>query len=69
MKTTDPVYQRGVDFLLRSQLPDGSWHVKSRAEPVQIYFEGGYPHGVDQFISVAGASWATTALALTQPVK
>jgi hypothetical protein len=69
MKTTDPVYKRGVDFLLRTQLADGSWHVKSRAEPVQIYFESGYPHGVDQFISVAGASWATAALALTQPLK
>lgn len=69
MKTTDPVYRRGVDFLLRTQLPDGSWHVKTRAEIVQIYFESGYPHGVDQFISVAGASWATTALALTQHAK
>jgi ankyrin repeat protein len=69
MKTTDPVFRRGVEFLLRTQLPDGSWHVKSRAETVQIYFESGYPHGVDQFISVAGASWATTALALTQALK
>lgn len=66
MKTSDPVYQRGVQFLLGSQLPDGTWHVKSRAEPVQIYFESGYPHGVDQFISAAGASWATAALSLTQ---
>jgi hypothetical protein len=66
MKTTDPVYTRGVDFLIRTQAPDGSWHVKTRSEPSQIYFEAGYPYGVDQFISAAGASWATTALALTQ---
>jgi N-acyl-D-amino-acid deacylase len=69
MKTTDPVYQRGVAFLLKSQLPDGSWHVKSRSDPIQIYFETGYPYGKDQFISVAGASWAVTAIALTKPVR
>jgi ankyrin repeat protein len=67
MKTSDPVYQHGVQFLLRTQFPDGSWYVKSRAELVQIFFESGYPHGTDQFISAAGASWATAALALTQP--
>jgi squalene cyclase len=67
MKTDDPVYRRGVDFLVKSQSPDGSWHVKTRSEPSQIYFEAGYPYGVDQFISSAGGSWATTALALTQP--
>jgi len=66
MKTSDPVYRRGVEFLLRTQLADGSWHVKSRTELVQIFFESGYPHGTDQFISAAGASWATAALALTQ---
>jgi len=67
MKTSDPVYTRGVAFLLKTQAADGSWHVKSRAEPVQVYFETGYPYGVDQFVSTAGASWATAALALTQP--
>lgn len=66
MMTDDPVYRRGVEYLLRTQQPDGSWHVKTRSEPSQIYFEAGYPYGVDQFISAAGGSWATTALALTQ---
>lgn len=66
MKTTDPVYQRGVNFLIRTQAADGSWHVKTRSEPSQIYFEAGYPYGVDQFISAAGGSWATAALVLTQ---
>lgn len=67
METTDPVYKRGVEFLIRTQSADGSWHVKTRSEPSQIYFEAGYPYGVDQFISSAGGSWATAALALTQP--
>jgi len=69
MSATDPVYLRGAEFLLRSQAPDGSWPVRSRAEPVQIYFDAGYPYDTDQWISAAGASWAMTALALTQPAK
>jgi len=68
MKTTDAVYQKGVAFLVRSQLSDGSWHVISRSDPIQIYFESGFPYGKDQFISVAGSSWATAALALAQVV-
>lgn len=62
-QTADPVYQRGVRYLVRTQLEDGSWHVKSRALGFQPYFESGYPHGPDQWISSAGAGWATMALA------
>jgi squalene cyclase len=67
MKTTDPIYRRGVAFLLKTQLADGSWHVKSRTEAFQPYFESGFPHGHDQWISSAGSSWAVAALALTRP--
>jgi hypothetical protein len=41
--------------------------VKSRSEAFQPYFESGFPHGKDQWISAAGTSWAITALALTNP--
>lgn len=59
-------WQRGVRFLLDTQLTDGSWHVRSRALPTQSYFESGFPHGEDQFISAAGTNWATQALALAR---
>jgi hypothetical protein len=65
LATTDPVYQRGVAFLLKTQREDGSWLVRSRSRPFQTYFESGFPHGKDQFISMAASAWATTALALT----
>lgn len=55
-------YQRGIRFLLESQLPDGSWHVVTRAIPVQEYFDNGDPHGKDQFISLMATGWATAAL-------
>jgi ankyrin repeat protein len=58
-----PAYQRGVQFLLKSQLADGSWHVRTRTLPVQPYFASDFPHGPDQFISAAATSWATMALA------
>lgn len=59
---TDPAYQRGVKFLVSTQLEDGSWHVRTRAIPFQPYFEGGFPHGQDQWISAAASNWAVMAL-------
>lgn len=64
LKTDDPAYARGLAFLLGTQLDDGSWHVRTRSRPVQTYFESGFPHGKDQFISCAATGWATAALAL-----
>ncbi len=58
----EEAYRRGMEWLIQAQLPDGSWHVRSRAKPFQSYFESGYPHGKDQFISITAACWATTAL-------
>ena len=69
MPTDDPVYHKGLSYLLATQKEDGSWYVKSRSKPFQTYFESGYPHGKDQFISCAAAGWSTTALALALPPK
>jgi ankyrin repeat protein len=55
--------RRGVRFLLDSQQPDGSWRVRSRAVKFQPYFDGGFPHGHDQWISAAATGWAVMALA------
>ena len=69
LATTDAAYRKGLRLLLTTQLDDGSWHVKTRSNPVQTYFESGYPHAADQFISIAAAGWATTALALALPLE
>jgi ankyrin repeat protein len=61
----DPALKRGIEFLLKTQLEDGSWYVRSRAVPLQPYFEGGFPHGHDQWISAAATNWAAMALALS----
>jgi ankyrin repeat protein len=63
---TDPAWRRGIDFVLRSQAADGTWHVRTRLPPwvSPPYFESGYPYGRDQFISVAAATWSVRALAM-----
>ncbi|HEY0872027.1 MAG TPA: ankyrin repeat domain-containing protein [Vicinamibacterales bacterium] len=63
IEVNDPAYRRGVAFLLKTQMADGSWFVKSRAIPLQPYFDAGFPHGRDQFISAAATNWAALALA------
>jgi hypothetical protein len=70
LATSEPAYQRGIAFLLKSQQPDGSWNIHSRSKPFQTYYETGFPHGKDQFISIAASGWASTALALSlEPVE
>jgi N-acyl-D-amino-acid deacylase len=55
-------YARGIRFLIDSQQPDGSWLVRTRSKPVQVFFDNGDPHGEHQFISMMATSWATAAL-------
>ena len=62
----DRAYRKGIEFLLRTQIEDGSWLVETRAVPIQAYFESGFPYGVNQWISAAATGWATAALALAK---
>jgi ankyrin repeat protein len=63
----DHAWQRGIAYLLKTQAPDGTWHVASRLHPPApvspAYVETGHPYGHDQFISTAGESLAVMALA------
>ena len=62
LPASDAAYERAVEFLLRTQQEDGSWYVRTRAMAFQPYFDAGFPHGYNQWISAAGTSWATVAL-------
>ena len=65
--TRDEIYRKGVAFLLSTQYQDGAWLVKTHSFPQQRYFESGFPFGRHQWISSAGTSWATLAIAETLP--
>jgi hypothetical protein len=69
LKGSDDAYQRGVAHLLKTQMADGSWHVKSRAVKFQPYFQSGFPYDHDQWISASATAWATAALALALPSR
>jgi ankyrin repeat protein len=68
LSATDPAYTKGVEWLLRNQLSDGSWFMPTRAVPVQPHtFESGFPHGWHQFASDSASCWASMALLFTLP--
>jgi ankyrin repeat protein len=64
LPASDPVYRRGVQFLLRTQQDDGTWYVHKRAVPANNYFDAEFPYGQSQYISHVAACWATMALIL-----
>ncbi len=68
MPASDKVYGRGVQYLLRNQQDDGSWHVSSRAPKFQPYFQSGFPYDDDQWISSAATAWAAMGMAYAIPV-
>ena len=67
LPVSDPAYQRGLKLLLATQEEDGSWYTKTRALAFQPYFDSGFPHEYDQWMSAAGTSWASMALTLALP--
>ena len=69
LPVSDPAYKRGVKWLLSNQQQDGSWYVKTQSMAFQPYFDAGFPHGHDQWISTAGTNWAAMALTLALPEK
>jgi hypothetical protein len=67
VRSSSRACRRGLRYLLDTQLDDGSWLVHTRSIFTQSYFESGFPHGADQFISSAATHWATQALLLSLP--
>ena len=62
MPESDPVFRRGVAYLLATQADDGTWHVVTRALAFQPYFQSGFPYEHDQWISQAGTAMAAIGL-------
>jgi ankyrin repeat protein len=67
VSVSNPAYRKGVTFLVQTQLPDGSWHVRSRSQTFQPYFESGFPHEHDQWISAHATGLAAMSLMFVIP--
>lgn len=67
LATTEKAHQKGVKFLLDSQLDDGAWFVQTRSKPLQKFFDNGDHGGKSQFISFAATNWAVLAVLDTFP--
>ena len=67
LEPTHTAYRRGVKYLIRTQDAGGAWLVKTRAKPLQVYFDNGDLGGKSQFISFAATNWAVLALLEATP--
>jgi hypothetical protein len=64
MPAKDAAYRKGMDYLIRTQDPEGSWYVNKRGIAANTYFDSGFPHGESQYISYGATAWASMALML-----
>jgi len=70
IKTDDAVYQKGLDYLLKTQNENGAWFVATRSFPIQPPMTSGFPpYNHDEFISAAASNWAVMALMNALPDK
>lgn len=71
VSTTDPVWRKGLKFLVSTQARDGTWRVRTRMiSPATVspeYFTTGFPYRKDEFLSYAGSCWAVMALMSALP--
>jgi hypothetical protein len=71
VSVSDPVWRKGLEFLISTQARNGTWHVRTRMlSPAEIsppYFATGFPYGKDEFLSFAGSCWAVMALLVALP--
>lgn len=64
VRAKSPEFQRGLEYLLKTQRDDGTWFSARRAFPFQPTMPSGFAHGKDSWVSCSASSWATIALSL-----
>jgi ankyrin repeat protein len=60
----DASFQKGIQFLLKTQDEEGAWYVHKRAIPANTYLDASFPFGESQYASYSGTCWGTMALML-----
>jgi hypothetical protein len=70
IKPGDETYQKGLNYLLKTQNEEGAWIVTTRAYAIQPFVNSQFPpYDENQFISAAASNWATMALLNALPDK
>jgi hypothetical protein len=70
MTPDDPVYQKGMSYLLKTQDQSGAWIVATRSYPIQPFFSSDFPpYDENQYISATATNWAALALLEALPDK
>ena len=70
VKPEETIYQKGLDYLLKTQDESGAWIVETRAYPLQPFVNSDFPpYDENQFISATATNWATMALLNALPDK
>ncbi|PWT77350.1 MAG: hypothetical protein C5B59_04280 [Bacteroidetes bacterium] len=70
MKPSDPIYQKALSYLLRTQDISGAWIVQTRSYPIQPFFNSDFPpYDENQFISATATNWASLAILNAMPDK
>jgi ankyrin repeat protein len=66
MAVDNPPWRKGLQFLLATQAPDGTWRARTRMlSPALVspaYFTTGFPYEKDEYLSYVASCWAVMAL-------
>ena len=69
-KPEDATYQKGLNYLLKTQDEEGAWFVATRSFPIQPFVNSDFPpYDDNQFISATATNWAVMALLNALPDK
>ncbi len=70
LKPEEESYQKGLNYLLKTQEESGAWIVETRSFPIQPFVNSEFPpYDENQFISATATNWAVMALLNTLPDK
>ncbi len=62
-RASDPAFQSGLNYLLKTQDATGAWIVQTRSYTIQPFFTSDFPpYDENQFISATATNWADLAL-------
>lgn len=70
VQSGDESFQKGINYLLKTQDKSGAWLVETRSYPIQPFFNSDFPpYDENQFISAAATNWGILVIMDALPDK